>query len=198
MTTTAFARDGSDLVEAGGWFAPVSALQLSNPLTYDVTKVPVGSRISVVQQGSEKGGGQGREHTGDQAGDQAGGAVTTVRLRVSGLLPDRMYGAHVHTGPCGRAPEAAGPHYQNVEDPVQPSTDPAYANAENEVWLDFTTDAGGHGAAVSRHDWRFRPGGARSVVIHEHHTSTAPGAAGTAGARLACLTVPFEPSAADE
>ncbi|MFD7896386.1 superoxide dismutase family protein [Streptomyces sp. NPDC059743] len=187
-TTTAFARDGSDSVKAEGWFAPPSPFQLSNALTYDVKKVPVGSRISVVQQV--------REHTGEHTGERAGGTGITVRLRLSGLLPDRMYGAHVHTKPCGRTPDASGPHYQNVEDPNQPSIDPAYANTENEVWLDFTTDAGGHGAAESRHDWRFRPGGARSVVIHEHHTSTASGEAGTAGARLACLTVPFEPTGA--
>ncbi|MFF3753389.1 superoxide dismutase family protein [Streptomyces sp. NPDC002018] len=189
-TTTAFARDGSGLVKAEGWFAPPSPSQLSNALTYDVTKVPVGSRVSVVQQSGESDGGGDGVH----AGEQADGAATTVLLRVSGLLPDRMYGAHVHTEPCGRAPEAAGPHYQNVMDPNQPSTDPAYANPGNEVWLDFTTDAGGHGTAESRHDWRFRPGGARSLVIHEHHTSTGPGEAGTAGARLACLTVPFAPT----
>ncbi|WP_066944610.1 superoxide dismutase family protein [Streptomyces lushanensis] len=186
---TAFAWEGSESVKAEGWFTPPSALRLSDALTYDVEKVPVGSRVSVVEQV--------REQTGGHTGERAGGEGTTVRLRVSGLLPERMYGAHVHTKPCGATPDTSGPHYQNVEDPQQPSTDPAYANPENEVWLDFTTDAEGHGAAESRHEWRFRPGGARSVVIHEHHTSTAPGEAGTAGARLACLTVPFEPSGAD-
>ena len=44
--------------------------------------------------------------------------------------------------PAGRAP-AAGPHFQNVIDPVRPSSNPAYANPGNEIWLDFTTDEEG-------------------------------------------------------
>lgn len=182
-TTAAFAYDGSRTVKAQGQFVPPSPVYLSNALTYDSKMVPVGARISVV------------EHVRKPIGERVGGAATSVRLRVSGLLPNRTYGAHVHTKQCGRTPDASGPHYQNVKDPIQPSTDPAYANPENEVWLDFTTDVGGRATAGSRHDWRFRPGEARSVVIHEHGTATEPGEAGTAGARLACLTVPFEGAA---
>lgn len=116
---------------------------------------------------------------------------TTVVLSVRGLVPDRHYGAHVHTKPCGAAPADSGPHYQDQVDPVQPSTDPAYANPDNEVWLDFAT--GGHGGAFtsSTVDWTFGERRGASVVIHETHTHTAPGEAGTAGARLACLTVAF-------
>lgn len=182
---TAFAQDGSrgvkaEEVRAAGVFVPPSPGRLAKALTYDVKLVPVGARIAVA------------ERVGERAGGHADKAATDVRLRVSGLLPNRMYGAHVHTEPCGRTPEDAGPHYQNVKDPEQPSTDPAYANPENEVWLDFTTGSGGQAASESRHTWRFRPGEAGSVVIHEHGTATTPGEAGTAGARLACLTVPFE------
>jgi superoxide dismutase, Cu-Zn family len=118
-------------------------------------------------------------------------AGTTVVLSVRGLVPHRHYGAHVHTKPCGPAPADSGPHYQDQVDPVHPSTDPAYANPDNEIWLDFGTDA--HGAAVtsSTVDWAFGERRGASVVIHETHTHTAPGEAGTAGARLACLTVRF-------
>jgi Cu-Zn family superoxide dismutase len=119
------------------------------------------------------------------------GRRSTVVLAVAGLLPNRTYGAHVHVRPCGATGAAAGPHYQNVMDPVQPSVDPAYANPSNEVWLDFTTGAHGHGRAVSQVGWGFRPGEANSVVIHEHATSTEPGMAGMAGVRVGCLTVPF-------
>ncbi|WP_232788995.1 superoxide dismutase family protein [Streptomyces odonnellii] len=187
--TSAFAQDGTrwvktEEVRAAGVFVPPSPARLATALTYDVKLVPVGARIAVVERVGDRAGG----HAGREAADSA----TDVRLGVSGLLPNRMYGAHVHTEPCGRTPEDAGPHYQNVKDPEQPSTDPAYANRENEVWLDFTTDSGGRAASESRHTWRFRPGGAGSVVIHEHGTATTPGEAGTAGARLACLTVPFE------
>jgi Cu-Zn family superoxide dismutase len=74
---------------------------------------------------------------------------------------------------------------------VSPSTDPAYANPDNEIWLDFTTTKNGSGLAVAQVDWRFTDRHAGSVVVHAEHTHTDPGHAGTAGARLACITVPF-------
>ncbi|MFE4373083.1 superoxide dismutase family protein [Streptomyces sp. NPDC056835] len=169
--SAASAHGASPAVRAEGRFLPPSPYFPPDVVTYDVTKVPVGAHITVVER--------------------TGARTTGIELAVSGLRPDRVYGAHVHTKPCGRAPEDAGPHYQNVKDPHQPSTDPAYANAANEVWLDLTTDVRGRGAAESGHDWRFRRGEARSVVIHDHGTMTDPGEAGTAGARLACLDVPF-------
>ncbi|EME51433.1 superoxide dismutase family protein [Amycolatopsis decaplanina] len=116
---------------------------------------------------------------------------TSTALLVTGLLPNREYGAHAHTKPCGATGDLAGPHYQNVEDPVKPSVDPAYANPRNEIWLDLTTDAAGRGVAVSKVDWTFTDRRANSIVIHETHTHTDPGHAGTAGARLACVTVGF-------
>ncbi|MFI1950830.1 superoxide dismutase family protein [Streptomyces xinghaiensis] len=158
-------------VSAASSFAPVPPHGLANAVTYDTEAVPPGARIGVRQWTDPEG--------------------TTVRLRVSGLEPGRAYGAHVHTRPCGAGPDSSGPHYQDRRDPEQPSTDPRYANPDNEVWLDFTTDEAGDGAAEARQDWNFRPGEARSVVLHEHHTATEDGAAGTAGARLACFTVPF-------
>ncbi|OLF13445.1 hypothetical protein BU204_27410 [Actinophytocola xanthii] len=116
---------------------------------------------------------------------------TGVLLVTEGLVPNRQYGAHVHVRPCGPAPADAGPHYQNRRDPQQPSTDPQYANPENEVWLDFTTDARGRGLTATTVDWVFRDHRPRSVVLHETHTQTEPGSAGMAGARLACVTVWF-------
>jgi Cu-Zn family superoxide dismutase len=112
---------------------------------------------------------------------------------VRGLQPDRVYGAHVHTNPCGASPDDAGPHYQREVDPAGPGVDPHYANAENEIWLDFTTDATGAGSAETTVAWelpddRRLPG---SVVIHSTGTNTGPGVAGTAGARVACITIKF-------
>lgn len=159
-------------VTVEGRFAPVGGTTIPPAVTYDLVKVPEGSHVRVMERVGQGG--------------------TTMELRVRGLLPDRAYGAHVHTRPCGAKPEDSGPHYQNVPDPVQPSTDPEYANPHNEVWLDFTTDERGSAAAVSRNTWRFRAGGARSVVIHEHHTDSAPGHAGMAGDRLACLSVDLD------
>ncbi|MET7512651.1 superoxide dismutase family protein [Streptomyces sp. NPDC005480] len=150
-------------------FSPPNAFVASPAVTYDMKLVPAGARIEVVQRG-----GHGR---------------MSVSVRVEGLAAGRVYGAHVHQEECGGDPAAAGGHYQHREDPVRPSKDPAYANPENEVWLDFTTDAHGAGAATARQGWEFRPGGARSVVLH--------GMTGGAGARIACFTVPFEPASAE-
>jgi Cu-Zn family superoxide dismutase len=116
---------------------------------------------------------------------------TSVQLTVRGLLPQRAYGAHVHVRECGVDPAASGPHVQHVPDPVQPSVDPAYANPSNELWLDFTTDASGTATATAEVPWELAPQAAGSVVVHETPTHTEPGPAGTAGARVACLTVPF-------
>ncbi|MFI6338006.1 superoxide dismutase family protein [Streptomyces sp. NPDC050535] len=145
-------------------FAPPTAFVPSAALTYDASLVPAASRIEVSQ------------HT------EAGGA-TTVRLKVEGLKPGYVYGVHVHQKPCGAEPAAAGGHYQHRKDPVQPSMDPAYANADNEVWLDFTPDGNGAGDASARHGWNFRPGEASSVVLHDKP--------GMTGSRIACFTVPF-------
>ncbi|MGF2208902.1 superoxide dismutase family protein [Streptomyces albidoflavus] len=144
-------------------FAPVGAFVPSEAVTYDLDLLPAAAWIRVGQAVSR--------------------SETTVVAEVRGLRPGRAYGAHVHTGVCGADPQAAKGHYQHKVDPVQPSTDPAYVNPYNEVWLDFTTDAEGAGRAVARHSWGFRPGQAASVVIHDQQ--------GGAGARLGCFSVPF-------
>lgn len=141
-------------------------------ITYDPVLVPVGSRGAVSSDTGEGG--------------------TTVMLAVRGLLPDRRYGAHSHAEPCGATGDLAGPHFQHEADPVQPSVDPAYANPENEIWLDLATDASGSASATATLPWGFeRNRRARSVIIHAMQTATGPGQAGTAGARAACITVEF-------
>ena len=121
-------------------------------LTYDPELVPVGARGAVSAQ------------TGD--------AGTTVTLAVRGLAPQRPYGAHVHTQPCGPTGAVAGPG--------------------NEIWLDITTDAAGAGTATATVPWAFdRDRRAQSVIIHAMPTATGPGEAGTAGARAACISVEF-------
>ena len=141
-------------------------------VTYDDDLVPAGARGAVQARSGE--------------------GTTTVRLAVRGLEPQRWYGAHVHTEPCGALPEDAGPHFQHSVDPVQPSVDPTFANPQNEIWLDFTTDETGSGSTESTVAWTFpddrRPG---SVVVHEMQTSHEPGHAGTAGDRAACISVDF-------
>ncbi len=141
-------------------------------VTYDPTLVPAGAQGTVDATSSSTG--------------------TSVALSVQGLLPGRSYGAHAHTEPCGTTGAAAGPHYQNTADPVQPSVDPRYANPDNEIWLDLTTDASGAGTARTAVTWEFNgQRRAHSVVVHEMSTVTDPGRAGTAGNRAACITVDF-------
>ncbi|MDJ0462903.1 superoxide dismutase family protein [Streptomyces sp. H27-C3] len=145
-------------MRAEGRFAPPSALVPSDAVTYDMDLVPAAAFIEVEQKSDANG--------------------TRVRVRVRDVQPGHAYGAHVHTAPCGPRPEDAGPRYQHVLDPDR--VDPA-----NEVWLDFTADARGEGTASAHHGWGFRPGEARSVVVH--------GAPGGAGERVACFSVPFGP-----
>ena len=140
-------------------------------VTYDA-KVPAGANVTVV-------------------GVPSVGGRTTVLLVLKGLQPNRAYGAHVHVKKCGAAPADSGPHFQNVVDPVQPSVDPAFANPRNEIWLDVHTDANGFAHADSTVDWQFTERHAQSVVVHDEHTHTGPGEAGTAGPRLACVNVAF-------
>ncbi|PZS34576.1 MAG: superoxide dismutase [Pseudonocardiales bacterium] len=142
-------------------------------ITYDPTKVPLGSGVVVISVPDSSTGG------------------TTILLAVTGLLPNHQYGAHAHKNPCGSKPENAGSHYQNVPDPIQPSVDPAYANSGNEIWLDFITDSDGDGIALTTVPWQFTDRHAHSVVIHAEHTMAKPGNAGKAGARLACVDVDF-------
>ncbi|MEU5368294.1 superoxide dismutase family protein [Streptomyces sp. NPDC005951] len=151
------ATGGGAWMRAAGVFSPPGSFVASDALTYDTRLVPAGARIEVTQFTDPSG--------------------TRIGARLHGLVPGRAYGMHVHTSPCGADPAAAGPHYQH-----RPS---ATADPVNEVWLDFRTDEDGDGRAEALHDWDFREGGARSVVIHDRQ--------GGAGERAACFTVPFGP-----
>lgn len=142
---------------------------LGTATTYDPRVVPVGARAAVASE--------------------SGGGTTTVTLTVRGLEPDRRYGAHAHTRPCGATGAAAGPHFQHVVDPVQPGVDPAYANPRNEIRLDLTTDGNGAGRATTTVAWDFdRARRARSVVLHATPAGADPAAADD---RVACITVGF-------
>jgi len=157
----------------GALAAPQNA---SNAFTYNPALAPEGAQIEA------------------DVDHRAG--VTEVQLDVDGLLPNRGYAAHAHVNACGPTGDAAGPHFQNQVDPAaapgKPSTDPAYANPQNEIWLDLRTDGDGAGEARAEVPFAFTDRAPGSIVIHEAETTgTAPGQAGSAGARLACVTVPF-------
>lgn len=147
-----------------------------NAFTYTPAIAPEGARMTV---------------EADRSDDS-----TEVRLQVSGLQPNRGYAAHAHARPCGPVGAAAGPHFQNDVDPAatpeRPSTDPAFANPSNEIWLDLRTDGAGNGEASTTVPFVFGDRAPASVVLHDAETTaTAAGVAGTAGGRAACLDVPF-------
>ena len=148
----------------------------SDAFTYDTALAPEGAHLAV-------------SVTADPA-------KTRIRLVVEGLLPERGYAAHAHANPCGASGDVAGPHYQHDPDPAaapgKPSTDPAYANPQNEIWLDLRTDGDGNGESTVEVPFVFGDRAPASVVVHAAETTAmAPGQAGSAGDRLACLTVPF-------
>ena len=143
----------------------------STAITYDPAVVPPGATASVaIAQNTQ---------------------TMEVRLQAAGLIPRRVYGAHLHTEPCTATPDDAGPHYQHQADPSKPSVDASYANPMNEVWLDFTVDGYGEASSSALLKWAFPAGqSARSLILHAQPTKTADGVAGTAGPRVACLTLP--------
>jgi Cu-Zn family superoxide dismutase len=113
---------------------------------------------------------------------------TIVTLQVRGLPANREFGAHAHVLACNN--NKAGGHYQNV--PAAPSGNTSdFANPQNEIWLDFTTNSAGNGSAQTTVAWTFRTDGANAVIIHDHHTTDTDPGAGTAGSKLACLNVDF-------
>jgi Cu-Zn family superoxide dismutase len=106
-----------------------------------------------------------------------GDGSTNVNFHVRNQPPNREFGAHVHILACND--NKAGGHYRNV---------PADgASPENEIWLDFTTNAAGIGSAHASVDWQIPAGAAKAIIIHDHETDST----GAAGAKLACLNVAF-------
>ena len=109
-----------------------------------------------------------------------------LTLTVTGLPASRMFGSHVHKLACSDT--MAGGHYENDPAPADAGANAAaYATATNEVWLDFTTDATGGATSTATETWVPRAGQANAIVVHDHMTA----AGGVAGAKLACLPIPF-------
>ncbi|MFI6507020.1 superoxide dismutase family protein [Streptosporangium sp. NPDC050855] len=145
---------------AGGGTLTAPA-QRASAIVYDTALVPAGAEVTVTAE--------------------SGAVLSTSTVTAKGMLPARAYGVHLHVNPCGPEPDDAGPHYRHAH---------THASAENEVWLDFTTDARGGATATATQDWAFSPGRPpRSLVIHAEPTRTAGAEAGNAGPRVACVTL---------
>lgn len=104
-----------------------------------------------------------------------------LSLTVRGMPPNRDFGSHLHKLPC-EDPTKAGGHYQHMAFTTMAS-DPVFANATNEAWLDFTTDVDGEASVEVTVDWLPRPSEAKSIIIHNLKTAVG----GIAGDKLACL-----------
>ncbi len=124
----------------------------------------------------------------DTAGD------STVTLRVTGLRPSTAYGAHAHANSCGH--EARG-RRSGLPAGAEPGPGDARATGRTRT---PGTRSGSTSPRTNRAKrprratigWQFSPERrAGSVIIHAEHTTLGPRAAGTAGARLACLSVGF-------
>jgi hypothetical protein len=103
-----------------------------------------------------------------------GPAGTVVKVNVSGLDSDKVYGSHLHNGTCA---SGGGGHYQDDEGGA---TVPP-----NELWLSsdgagLVPNPGGVANGSGEASWMARVSGpstnARSVVVHEP----------ASGARIAC------------
>ncbi|MEU8517260.1 superoxide dismutase family protein [Kitasatospora sp. NPDC048722] len=145
-------------------FDPASAFVPPAAISYADDLVPYGSHATVVT-------------------DRSTAGRTVLTLTVTGLAPGHEFPVHLHTGTCGTVPASSGPHYQNVVDPVQPSTDPAYANDRNELRLVLRTDDRGDGTATAAVDWQARAGEARSLVLH----AGTPAGPHAAADRVGCI-----------
>jgi hypothetical protein len=122
------------------------------------------------------------------------GGSTFFRVQVRGVddsAVGKVYGAHLHQGPCGLDEAGAptvGPHYNTSEFDAEKKVY-TVINDQTEVWLDFEVDPFGNARSTARVP--FVPtAGERSITLHAAptvHHATETAAAGTAGAKLACL-----------
>ncbi|MFE6872045.1 superoxide dismutase family protein [Kitasatospora sp. NPDC057692] len=147
-------------------FDPATAFVPPAAVSHAPDLVPYGSHVRVVVDRSLPG-------------------RTVLTVTVAGVAADHAFPVHLHTRACGADPAASGPHYQDVVDPVSPSTDPAYANERNELRLTLRTDGRGGGGASAAVAWRPRAGEARSLVLHAGEPAGAHGAAD----RAACVNL---------
>lgn len=134
----------------------------------------IGSGPDFLYPGSEMLAGATATVTGGALG--SGNSQITLDLRGVDAQPGTVFGAHVHTNPCGAAGTDAGPHY----------VDPAINRplSHREVWLDVRIDGTGRGHSVATRNFEVPDRANRSVILHVLGTDRDSGAA---GARLACI-----------
>jgi Cu-Zn family superoxide dismutase len=146
----------------------------SKAITYDPDLAPIGAAMTATIIPTSEG--------------------STAQLTVLGLLPDRGYAVYAYTKACGPTVGSAGTRFQNHLDPAAtpstPSTDPRYANPDNEIWLDLRTDDDGTGTSATHIPFVLTDRVPHAFVVHDGmHTPRNSAQAADIGARIACLTL---------
>ncbi len=114
------------------------------------------------------------------------GTKTQFKLKLSGLKPDTQFGSHVHVASCDD--NQAGGHYQhNLRPDAAAAFDSEFANATNEVWLDFKSDAMGNATSDVTSNWKLVSSRAKAIIIHVMKT----GDGGVGGSKLACVNLKY-------
>lgn len=143
----------------------------SKAMTYDPALAPFGAALTAAVIPTSEG--------------------STAEFTVLGLLPNRSYAVYAYTKPCGVTADAAGTRFQYRPDPATSgrarSTDPKYANPDNEIWLGVRTDTAGAGTSHTTVPFVLTDRVPRSMVVHDKPIE--PGQAGTRDLRIACLTL---------
>ncbi len=153
--TIASATSASMYAKVTAVFTSPLSYRTNPAVTYDRSSVRLGSRVQVLEVPNTIGG-------------------LEVQLSVWGLSPNRDYDAYVYTRPCGVGPTNAGTRTQNG---------PSRAHyPQNEVWLDFRTNARGSAHSQDSQNWTFGSSQANSVVLLSSNPARI----------VACVTVPFK------
>jgi hypothetical protein len=125
------------------------------------------------------GGANPAENVSGRVSVQKGFHQTFVSSYIQGAPPRTPFVAHAHLLACND--NKGGGHYQNSPD--------GGANPQNELWLSFQPLGRGDEFAFTHVNWRFRPDAGHAVVLHQ--AIPQPDGGVKAGAKLACINVPF-------
>jgi len=162
-----------------GTLAAANPSAQANAVSYNPALAPVGAHMTA---------------TVTPSGDS-----TVADLTVSGLAPNRGFSVVAHVNTCGGVPGGEGPRFQKQIDPAasptKPSTNPEYANANNEIWLDVHTDSTGAATSHTTVPFVLTDRGPRSIVVHDEPqtTATTGQGLGQTSDRVACLSLTTRP-----
>lgn len=104
---------------------------------------------------------------------------TSGRIVLRGLVPGRVYAAHLHNQPC--EPGAGGSHYKDAASGVGEPPNELWFSSSDDPTAGVTANRGGVARGSGAADWVARPE-AQSVVIHQ----VVPATGTSGGPKIAC------------